>query len=113
MARSRIWFSSRPCPRSSVTAITSALYFSFSHGIATDVSSPPEYARTILSIFTAFTPSEASRELRPCLELPRQRLGMAGIPRNHQYRVVAGEGAHDVFELRAVDGNRQRLRHAR
>jgi hypothetical protein len=36
----------------------SALYFSFSQGIATEVSSPPEYAKTILT-FSLLTKKKA------------------------------------------------------
>ena len=56
-ARSRTSASSRPCPRSSVTAMTSAPYFSASQAIATEVSSPPEYARTIRSIQSPIAPT--------------------------------------------------------
>src|SRR6185295_13362280 len=42
--------SSSACPTSAAKQTTSALYVSFSHLRMTDVSSPPEYASTTLSI---------------------------------------------------------------
>ena len=94
IARSRIWLSSRPCPRSSVTAMTSALYCSLSQGMATDVSSPPEYARTI-RLHLHCSSSTRRNPATTLHQLPRQRLGVAGVAGNHQNRVVAGERADD------------------
>src|SRR5688572_15132187 len=82
--------------------MTSAPYFSFSQGIATEVSRPPEYARAILS-----------GKLGPLFEPPRERLGVAGIAGDDENRVVAGQSANNILELRAVDRKRQRLSHAR
>src|SRR5690606_4566568 len=55
---SRASSSSLPWPRSIVTVTISARYLSASHEMATDVSSPPEYARTIRSTlnFPSVTP---------------------------------------------------------
>src|SRR5258706_8356365 len=63
-ARSRIDSSSRPCPRSIVTAMISALYFSLSQGIATEVSSPPEYANTMRSIQRSSTKCHENTKTR-------------------------------------------------
>src|SRR5215475_7907651 len=44
--------SSPPCPTSTATAITSAPMRSARYGMATDVSRPPEYARTTRSVMS-------------------------------------------------------------
>jgi hypothetical protein len=46
IALSRIGISSSPCPRSAQYATTSQRYVSISQRRITDVSRPPEYART-------------------------------------------------------------------
>src|SRR5260221_8160661 len=101
-ARSRTSVSSRPCPRSSVTAITSAPYCSASHAMAIDVSRPPEYARTIRSISTL--------PLDPLVELPREDLRLAIAAANHEDGVLAADRADHFRQPRPVDGFGQRLR---
>ena len=58
-------------PRSMVRVIISASYFSLSQGTATEVSRPPLYARTILSL--AITVYLSPRWIVP--PLPKGRLG--------------------------------------
>ena len=80
-ARSRASSSSLPWPRSIVTVTISARYCSASHGMATDVSSPPEYARTMrfMSAYDLFQFQTASpvplrqRFTKPSRRLPRAR----------------------------------------
>src|SRR4051812_41752136 len=111
-ARSRTLVRSSPWPRSRVTAMISAPYFSASHGMATDVSSPPEYARTIRLIFNKPSrqwgrPSVRMFASRPDASkaLPhRERCGI------YKDRVVAGNGADDFRQRRAIDRHGQRLR---
>src|SRR5579875_3497525 len=45
---------SSPWPRSTVKVMTSRLYFSWSHGTMTLVSSPPEYAK--MTLLRSFVP---------------------------------------------------------
>src|SRR4030066_2469832 len=54
--------SSPPWPRSATKAITSQPYVSISHRRMTEVSSPPEYART--TFFTFSTSSSSHRSMR-------------------------------------------------
>src|SRR6266542_1934431 len=98
-ARSRTLVSSCPCPRSSVSVMISASCFSASQRIATEVSRPPEYARTI------------RRMLRgpPFLEPLREPGGIRCAAANHQDRIVAGNRADDLRQPRAIDGDGQRL----
>src|ERR1700758_4629100 len=77
--------------------------------IATDVSKPPEYARMTRSdIFISSSPDSLQ------LLEPGSQFGAGHrVASNHQYRVVAGDGAHDVGKGRAIDRQRQIVRGAR
>src|SRR5687768_375229 len=103
-ARSRTSSSSLPCPRSIVTAMISASKRSDSHGMATDVSRPPEYARTIFSDIS--TPSAG---LHPVYEPFFGVFGGATPAADHENRVVAGDGAGHFLQPRPVDRDAQRL----
>src|SRR4029453_17399749 len=96
--------SSLPCPRSIVTAMISALYFSAIHGIATDVSSPPEYAKTIRSI-TAPSAQFSSLRSPTCetLQTPRQRCRATRIPCDDENRIVALNRTNRLRQLRAIN----------
>src|SRR6476469_3414157 len=84
--------------------MTSAPYFSASHAIATEVSSPPEYARTI-RFLTALS-------LHPLFELLRDHLRLAIAAADDEDRVLAADRADDVGKTGAIDrlGERLRLR---
>src|SRR5258708_36139434 len=83
--------------------MTSALYFSFSHAMATDVSRPPEYASTIRSI---------QLTLHPFVELACERLRLAVAAADHEDVVVAADRADHLRQAGAVYrfGERLRLR---
>src|SRR5215468_9759863 len=116
-ARSRMTSMSSPsCPTSTATAITSAPVRSARYGIATDVSSPPEYARTTQS--PIFVPSPCvlvcptavrlvdvraggpARDLRGEL-LAGRTAGWFLFGDDHD-GVVAGNGADHVRQPRAI-----------
>src|SRR5262249_10735972 len=61
LALSRTGMSSSPCPRSAQKATTSQRYFSMSQRRMTEVSRPPEYART--TFFTSGIVERASQQL--------------------------------------------------
>src|SRR5713226_7425141 len=81
---SRSFFS----PRSTVNAITSQP-LSFSQRIATDVSSPPEYASTSFS-------SDTCQKLLECL-------AGAALAEHCDDRVVAGDGACHAGQCGFID----------
>src|SRR5438270_11534407 len=92
-ARSRIWSQSPPWPTSTATAMTSTPSSSPSHRTATDVSSPPLYART-----TRFAIALPFLSLQPCegCESLGHR-GTAGLlGRDDEDRVVPRDRAHHV-----------------
>src|SRR5262245_34477616 len=82
----------------------SASYFSAIQGMATDVSSPPEYARTIRSI-TAPSAQFASLRSPTCetLQTPRQRCCATRIPGDDENRVVALNRSNRLRQLRAIN----------
>src|SRR5437773_458671 len=91
----------------------SASYFSLSHGIATDVSSPPEYAKTIRSITAPSALCQGPLHFALAdvfLQSLHERGRAFFVARNHQDRVVAADRAHRLGQLRAVDCDRERLR---
>src|SRR5258708_23481952 len=100
-ARSRTSVSSRLWPRSSVTAMTSPPYCSASHAIATDVSRPPEYARTMRSMLDPLF-------LHPLIELTPERLRLVIAPTAHVYGVLAADRADHLRQPRAIDRLRER-----
>ena len=67
--------------------------------MAIDVSSPPEYARTIRSFAPAYSLSRLTSAAAP-----------RRVARDDQNRVVAGDGADRLGEARAVERLGQRLR---
>src|SRR5436190_18259283 len=82
--------------------MTSASYCSASQRIATDVSSPPEYARTIRRM----TPCTS---LEPLIQSFRQTRGVGSAAADHENRVVARNRADDLGQTRAIDRHCQRL----
>src|SRR5258707_798615 len=104
-ARSRTSVSSRLWPRSSVTAMTSPPYCSASHAIATDVSRPPEYARTMRSMLDPLS-------LHPLIELTPERLRLVIAPADHENGVLAADRADHLRQPGGIDrfGERRRLR---
>src|SRR3954471_10383808 len=92
---------SRSLPTSTVTQMTSRLYVSCSHLMATEVSRPPEYARMTLSISSRSRPEacrirvgsgqQASRRVG-CGRVGSVRRGAAEV-RPHHLRVAGHPGA--------------------
>src|SRR5437588_7263349 len=94
----------------------SASYFSLSHGIATEVSSPPEYANTIRSITALLSCLVDSRLFDSrlssgvLLEPLDQCRGAPGVAGNDENRIVAADRADGFGQLRPIDGDGERLR---
>src|SRR6266481_4795056 len=100
-ARLRMVSKSPPWPTSTARAMTSQPHSSPIHRTATDVSSPPEYARTTraptLAPLLRFEPGEAGQAGRHLLAPVRGRA-------DDQDGVVAGHGAEDVGQAGPVEG---------
>ncbi len=88
-----------------VTAMISAPCRSASQGIAIELSSPPEYARTM-----RVQPARREAGHRGVLEPLDERGGGPGAARDHQDGVVARDGADRLGEPGAVERLGQRLR---
>src|SRR3972149_9107557 len=100
---------------SSVTATIWAWYFSASQGMATDVSSPPEYAKTIRSIvilvvLKGLGSSQAPLSFRVRFQAVRERRRAPGVARDDENRVVARNRARGFRELCAIGSLGERLR---
>src|SRR5438270_12288155 len=102
-ARLRMLSKSPPWPTSTARAMTSQPHSSPIHRTATDVSSPPEYARTTraptttpLLRFEPGHPGQAGGHL----------LAPIGGRADDQDGVVAGDGAEDVRQAGPVEGRR-------
>src|SRR5882672_3409458 len=123
-ARSRTFVSSCPCPRSSVTAMISASYLSASQRIATEVSSPPEYARTIRFIShscrkkwlalsrtvpATFLMSRVSGR-PPAFQSLRKARRVGRAATDDEDRVVACNRADDLRQPGPIDRDSQWLR---
>src|SRR5438445_3239300 len=107
-------------PRSPVQVTTSKPSVSRSQATATDVSSPPLYARTHVSFAyrRGFTlpPQLSPRVLLRDAErgeTPEQALGFAIARRRDEDSVVSGERANDVGEPRRVERRGEGVRGAR
>src|SRR5438309_10635300 len=98
-------------PRSPVHVTTSKPCVSRSHATATDVSSPPEYARTqvwpFVSALMADTPPRSDAVLRePVAQRPCPGRTVDG----REDRVVARDRADDVRDVARVERDRERVR---
>src|SRR5262245_47196144 len=94
----------------------SASYFSAIQGMATDVSSPPEYAKTIRSITAPSTQFSSSRSPTcETLQTPRQRCRATRVPGDDENRVVALNRTHCLRQLGAINrlGKRRGLASSR
>src|SRR5580658_1231914 len=107
--------SSPPWPTSTAQAITSAPVFSAIQPIATEVSSPPEYASTTLSAAMLFPLVDVSACRHECVrarsptafgqpeQLRRQGVTARRVAGDDQDRVVAGHRAEDGRQGGVVD----------
>src|SRR3954469_21031648 len=103
--------SSPPWPTSAATATTSAFVSSAIQPIATEVSSPPEYARTTRSVMTVALRSVGGGSYAG---QPAQPIGegiaAGGVARDDEDGVVAGDCAEDLRQRRTVQRGGQKMR---
>ena len=90
---------SSPWPTSATKATTGHLYLSLIHLRRTEVSSPPEYARTIFLVM----PNSSWDDFRSRILLASLRAGTPSRDDDEQ-RVVARDGADDLGPAHPVEG---------
>src|SRR4029078_13731754 len=90
------------CARPAVAGMPSKAWRPASQRIATDVSRPPEYARTTRCMW--FLP------FHPFLELPREGLRLAVTAADHQDRVLRADRPHHFRQAGAIDRLGQGIR---
>src|SRR5258708_3663696 len=106
--RARNRSSSTPWPTSTAIAITSAPYLSLSQPIATEVSSPPEYASTHRSVTSCSLRCVLFAGHR--LETPSHRPARNSFATDDEDRVVPRDRRDDVLHFPSVDRARDGLR---